>query len=308
MTLSELRDRVSRDCAEALGSTNDRLTPERVTDALNDVYRDLAARAGVFIEQAVLAVVDGVSRYTRPTIMSEVKAVRLYLVEGGLQNTRLTNDTEAHLQMEHTDWRGTAKGIPERVIVRDGRYVEVWPAPDAALVSYLYLEGPVVPSTGAIGSPFTPTSSTDATPIVINKTAHGLVTGQWVTVAGHTTNLGANGTWRVTKIDANNFYLNDSVGSGAGAGGATGTVTPLGVPPLVEGTDVPQIPEQFHRMLKDGAVELLMTRYLLDSGEAAIARAAAAKRDYEEWIPALAAYVNGGGVGMSDLARMPERR
>ena len=65
-------------------------------------------------------------------------------------------------------------------------------------------------------------SSTNANPIVVTATAHGLVTGDLVTVRSHTTNTAANGTWTVTKLTADTLSLNSSVGNGTG--GATGTI------------------------------------------------------------------------------------
>lgn len=68
------------------------------------------------------------------------------------------------------------------------------------------------------------TSSTDATPVVITATSHGLVTGDRVLIYGHTTNIAANGIFKVTKVDANSFSIQDELtganvaGSGAGAG------------------------------------------------------------------------------------------
>lgn len=70
------------------------------------------------------------------------------------------------------------------------------------------------------------TSSTNATPIAITKAAHGLVTGAIVVVASHLVNTNANGTWKITVIDANTFSLDTAVGNGVG--GATGTFTPNG--------------------------------------------------------------------------------
>lgn len=73
-------------------------------------------------------------------------------------------------------------------------------------------------------TPVAVTSSTDATPIVVTATAHGFVTGQRVLIAGHTTNLAANGIWKVTVVTANTFSLQDEftgasvAGSGGGAG------------------------------------------------------------------------------------------
>jgi len=72
--------------------------------------------------------------------------------------------------------------------------------------------------------PVAVTSSTDATPIVMTVTAHGLLTGQKVLIQGHTTNIAANGIFLVKAATANTFALGDRytgadvAGSGAGAG------------------------------------------------------------------------------------------
>lgn len=90
-------------------------------------------------------------------------------------------------------------------------------------------------------TPVAITSSTDATPIVMTVTAHGFNTGDLVLIHGHTTNVAANGIYRVTRLTANTFSLQDQfsganiAGSGAGAGSSSGYVmkAPLTVP-LVE--------------------------------------------------------------------------
>ncbi len=69
-------------------------------------------------------------------------------------------------------------------------------------------------------------ASTFTTPIKITIVGHGLVTGAVVTVAGHLVNTNANGDWKITWVDADNFTLDTSVGNGIGV--ATGTVTPWG--------------------------------------------------------------------------------
>lgn len=79
-------------------------------------------------------------------------------------------------------------------------------------------------------TPVAVTSSTDATPIVVTATSHGLVTGDLVFISGHTTNIAANGHRKVTVVTANTFQLQDPytganiAGSGGGAG-ASGVVT-----------------------------------------------------------------------------------
>lgn len=73
-------------------------------------------------------------------------------------------------------------------------------------------------------TPQTITSSTDASPAVVTKSTHGLVTGDRVVIKGHTTNVSVNGIYDVVKVDADTFTLKDIDtgaainGSGAGAG------------------------------------------------------------------------------------------
>ena len=80
-------------------------------------------------------------------------------------------------------------------------------------------------------TPQTVTSSTDATPIVVTKASHGYSTGTILTINGHATNIAANGTYKITKIDPNSFSLQDLntganiAGSGAGAGAGGVMVT-----------------------------------------------------------------------------------
>lgn len=75
-------------------------------------------------------------------------------------------------------------------------------------------------------------SSTSATPIAVTITNHGLNTGDQVVISGHLVNTAANGTWTVTKTNANVFTLNTSVGNGVGT--STGTVTKTITPALAD--------------------------------------------------------------------------
>lgn len=74
-------------------------------------------------------------------------------------------------------------------------------------------------------TPVAVTSSTDATPIVVTATAHGLVTGDNVLINGHSTNIAANGYYKVTKLTADTFSLqNYNTGANiAGSGGGAGS-------------------------------------------------------------------------------------
>lgn len=73
-------------------------------------------------------------------------------------------------------------------------------------------------------------SSTNATPIVITTaSAHGLVTGDYVSVTGHNVNTNARGVWRVgTTPTGTTFQILQIDGTnttGNGVGGATGNIT-----------------------------------------------------------------------------------
>lgn len=89
-------------------------------------------------------------------------------------------------------------------------------------------------------TPVAVTSSTDATPIVVTATTHGYATGDRVLIYGHTTNVAANGIFKVTRITANSFSLQDEfsganiAGSGGGAGSSGVVVL---APPVLLVTD-----------------------------------------------------------------------
>lgn len=67
------------------------------------------------------------------------------------------------------------------------------------------------------------TAATNASPIVITSTAHGLSTGDPVTVASVGGNTAANGDWVVTRVDANSFSLDGSTGNDDYTSGGTAT-------------------------------------------------------------------------------------
>lgn len=89
-------------------------------------------------------------------------------------------------------------------------------------------------------TPVAITSSTDATPIVVTATAHGLNTNDRVLIYGHTTNIAANGIFKVTRLSSSTFSLQDEftgasvAGSGAGAG-SSGILVPA--PPVLMVSD-----------------------------------------------------------------------
>ena len=67
------------------------------------------------------------------------------------------------------------------------------------------------------------TGATEADPIVITSTAHGLATKDVVNISGVLGNRTANGTFRITKVDANSFSLDNTSGSGSYTSGGTWT-------------------------------------------------------------------------------------
>jgi hypothetical protein len=71
------------------------------------------------------------------------------------------------------------------------------------------------------------TTATNASPIVITFNAHGLTTGTRVTITGVGGNDAANGTFVITRVDANHFSLDGSAGDGEYTAGGTWNVTGL---------------------------------------------------------------------------------
>lgn len=65
------------------------------------------------------------------------------------------------------------------------------------------------------------TGATNASPIVITSAGHGLQTGARVTITGVGGNTAANGTFNVTRVDANTFSLDGSTGNGNFTTGGT---------------------------------------------------------------------------------------
>lgn len=85
----------------------------------------------------------------------------------------------------------------------------------------VYLTGPY--TTGTVGSTSgSITGATNASPIVITSTSHGLVTGDIVNIAdvGGTTAANQDG-WSIVRVDANSFSLTGSNGNAAYTSGGT---------------------------------------------------------------------------------------
>lgn len=68
------------------------------------------------------------------------------------------------------------------------------------------------------------TGATNADPCVITSTSsHGRSTGDFLHISGVLGNRTANGTFRITKVDANSFSLDNTSGSGSYTSGGTWT-------------------------------------------------------------------------------------
>lgn len=103
--------------------------------------------------------------------------------------------------------------------------------------------GYVEDGTAALLDNGTITNATNASPIVITSSTHGLTTGAYITIASVAGNTAANGTFTITRVDNNTFSLDGSTGNGSytsgGTWNATGlysvTITALGVDGYEEG-------------------------------------------------------------------------
>lgn len=88
-------------------------------------------------------------------------------------------------------------------------------------------------------TPVAITSSTNATPTVVTATSHGFSTGDLVMIYGHATNTAANGIYKVTRVTADTFSLQDRYTGANIAGNGIGAGTGICVlaPKVIEVTD-----------------------------------------------------------------------
>jgi hypothetical protein len=102
--------------------------------------------------------------------------------------------------------------------------------PDAAPTFRIYGPSGLLPSAGGTCTPAhtgTVTAASNASPIAITSGGHGLATGQIVTISGVSGNTAANGTFTITKVDADHYTLNGSTGNGNYTSGGTWRLTGL---------------------------------------------------------------------------------
>lgn len=118
-----------------------------------------------------------------------------------------------------TGWKTLTTGaLATRIGPGDVLKVKKSPNPTLVDNASVWTTRPATP-----GSTINITSSTNTSPIQINKVGHGLVSGDVVWIDTHAVNLSANGFWLVEKVNDNAFTLVNSVG--IGTGGATGNFT-----------------------------------------------------------------------------------
>lgn len=113
-------------------------------------------------------------------------------------------------------------------LIRDGSKTPI--EPDAAPVWKLYgVAGAIANGDGTASSLESGNvgGASNESPIEITATAHGLITGQRVTIASVGGNTAANGTFVITKTGTDTFTLDDSTGNGAYTSGGTWKTTGL---------------------------------------------------------------------------------
>ena len=102
--------------------------------------------------------------------------------------------------------------------------------PDAAPSYRIYAATGIVAAGSGNAAAFetgSVTGATNASPIVITSAAHGISTGQAITISGVGGNTNANGNYIATAIDTNTFSLNGTTGNSAYTGGGTWSTTGL---------------------------------------------------------------------------------
>ena len=80
---------------------------------------------------------------------------------------------------------------------------------------------------------YTVSNATNATPIVITAVAHSFLTGDKVQISGVGGNTAANGTFTITKIGADTFSLDSSVGNGTFSSNGTAIIVPVSAGNLI---------------------------------------------------------------------------
>jgi hypothetical protein len=185
--------------------------------AIGDISVTVTTDSGVSVSN--LAVFTGVAYESNPALAARCRLKLASLSPGGAAGAYVFFALTAY-----TILLGTAPGFPVPAVPVAlscgpvSRAITVT-SPLTGVVN-VYV-APQVPTTTTESAPVVTGKTnlpillaTNATPIQIDATAHGLTTGQVCTISGVLGNTAANGTWTVTYVDANNFTLNGSSGTG----------------------------------------------------------------------------------------------
>jgi len=93
----------------------------------------------------------------------------------------------------------------KRISLSSNTHIFSWPSDCASILNVWDMEDNAGDITGA----------TNATPIVITETAHERSSDEITVVHSVAGNTAANGTWKITYVDADSYSLNSSVGTAA---------------------------------------------------------------------------------------------
>lgn len=197
------------------------------TPDANDSFQGLASGASLIIPKGAVATLT-TNALSSGTWWANISTVSVPLPQGYLTLTTgqpvIANDVIAATAIYYTPDAG---GF---VPIFDGANVQSYPFAQLTLTlaaqhlanqaydGFITLLGGVVsvvsgPAWRNPGQAIT--AATNATPIVITANSHGLQTGDDAMISGVMGNTAANGRWVVTRVDANTYSLDGSVGNGA---------------------------------------------------------------------------------------------
>jgi hypothetical protein len=172
----------------------------------------------------------GLSRQTAGKGTAAAAATYGYGVDGGSIFKLALEENEIPLTWSNRDILGF-----DRSGVKPGQSVGTVATPN--LIGLLLL-GILGSDTVVAGTTVAITGVTTANPSVVTAAAHGLVTGQWVTIASVGGATQANGLWQVTVLSSSTFSIAVNVTGTYTTGGTvtpsyTHTLTPAAVLPYL---------------------------------------------------------------------------
>lgn len=196
-----------------------------------------------------------------PTLQNVFDAARDYLNENQVTGGETATNTTLQLSFNQAYRRvwNSLQGVSKRV--QRTVFVNL-PANTSVLIPSTYgitdFAEPSIIEERPAASVVAITSTSNATPIVVTATAHGLGTaGQIVegVIGGVAGTLGPWGRYFATIINANSFSLNGSASDGTG--GTGGTFTPWSQLPFI-----PMVPVDFEAQGLDGVPQTYLGTYM----------------------------------------------